>query len=200
MNTMPSRKPKEEMPAQVRKQVEKLKDRDSNARWEAAQLLSEMKHLSSAPHLIKALQDSDEAVRWEAAEALGRIGHPSAIPHLVKALQDPHPTVRMFAADALGEVTHVSAVPHLAKALQDEHVNVRKHAAIALGTIGHSIQGKSVRGKEARALQLVAEHFHKPEQPKIIRKALLAALEGKVTAKNVRLYIKQLHALQGSVK
>jgi len=192
VNTMPSRKPKEEMPAQVRKQVEKLKDRDSNARWEAAQLLSEMKHLSSAPHLIKALQDSDEAV--------GRIGHPSAIPHLVKALQDPHPTVRMFAADALGEVTHVSAVPHLAKALQDEHVNVRKHAAIALGTIGHSIQGKSVRGKEARALQLVAEHFHKPEQPKIIRKALLAALEGKVTAKNVRLYIKQLHALQGSVK
>jgi len=135
---MPSRKPKEETPAEVRKQVEKLK------------------------HL-----------KWN---------------------------TKMSATRALGAIGREIAVSHLARALQDMNLGVRLNVAAAFGEIGRSFQGKEVNRKEARALQLVAEHFHEREEPEVLLKAYRAALKGKVTEKNARLYVKQLRAMRGSLK
>ena len=166
---MPSRKPKEEMPAKVREQLENLKF------WHPQR-------------------------RADAAAMLGQIGGAEVVPALAERLRDKHSNVRWHAAQALGNIGHVSGDVPLAKALQDEEPNVRKRAAVSLGMIGRAIQGKKVEGKEAKALQMVAEHFHEREEPAIIQKVLQAALKGKITKENARLYVKQLRALQGSVK
>jgi len=134
---MPARKPQEEMPAEVREQVNLLK----TMIW---------------------------TTRFHAADALGNLGHPGAIPQLVEALRD-------------------------------EHHMVSERAAASLAKIGRSLQGKEVGG-EAQALQLVAEHFHEREDPIVVRKAYQAALKGKVTPVNARLFVKQLRALKGNVK
>ena len=188
------------MPPKVREQVKLLQHSDPNIRFHAAEALGKIRHESAVPHLVKALQDEHALVRLGAVEALGRIGHKSAVPHLRNALQDAYKDVRWQVVEALVRIGHVSVVPHLAKALQDENDRIGGRAAEALGKIGLSIQGKRVEGKEAKALQMVAEYFHESEDPKIIHKAYLAALKGKVTAKNARLYVKQLRAMQGSVK
>jgi len=197
------RKPKEEMPADVREQVEKLeklKDaHDAGLRFNAALALGEIGHASAVPHLITALRDRDSEVRRSAVMALGKIGHPSALPHLAKALADENVNVGTTAAEALGTLKDVSAVPPLVEALQNDSP-VRWYAADALISIGRAIQGKPVKGKEAKALQLVAPHLRENEEAETIRKAYQAAFEGKVTKENARLYVKQLRAMKGSLK
>jgi len=228
---LPGRKPKEEMPARVREQVEKLKDPDSGARLDAAVSLGMIGHVSAVPYLAKALHDKSINVRGSAAVALGEIGHVSAVPHLAKALQDSAEGVRVNVAWALGEIKHESAVPylakalrhpnssvrfyaaktlwgighectipHLAKALQDKDTNVRLLAANALVNIGRTVRGNKVESNAAKALQLVWPLFRENEEPFVIHKAYQAALKGKVTKENARLYVKQLRALTGKVK
>ena len=230
---MPARKPREEMPKEVREQVDLLENALPLVRQRAAEALGEIKHKSAVPHLIQALKDpvwqvrghAAEAlgkighvsavpnlakalqgekehfeVRWRAATALGKIGHESAVPHLVKALQDEYSPVREEAVEALGRIGHESAVPSLVKALKDPYLSARLKAVWALGVTGRSIQGKKVKSKEAKALQLVGAYFREKETPKTILKSFHAALEGKVTKENARLYVKQLRALEGSVK
>ena len=177
-----------------------LQDPDADLRKEAVAALGKIGDESTAPQLLKALDDSDWPVKAKAAEALGQIKHQRAVSRLLDALQHPRSDVRFNAAWALGEIGNVSTIPHLVKALQDEDPSVSTRAADALGKIGRSLKGKTVEGKEAKALQLVAEHFREDERTNVIRQAYQAALKGKVTAKNVRLYVKELHAMQGSLK
>ena len=191
-----------EMPPEVRKHVKLLQHSDPNVREHAAQELGweRNRHVSALPYLKEALQDPVSIVRWRSADALGKNRDPSAVPHLIKALQDPESDVRGEAVWALGEIRHASAIPHLANALRDKNSRVSSAAAEALGKIGNSLQGKTVEGREAKALQLVGQYFNKPEYLGVIRKAYLAALEGKVTPENARLFVKQLRALKGNVK
>ena len=189
------------MPPEVREQVEKLKDADAKVRRNAVWMLGCTKHESAIPILLKTLRDPDETMRQEAASALGVIGQESVIPHLVKILQrDKVPNVRWSAAWALGKIGHESAIPHLVKAFQDRHESVRTNATWAFEQISRSLKGKTVKGKEAKALQLVGPHFHELEELTTMRKAYEAALEGKVTEKNARLFVKQLRAVKGKVK
>ena len=138
-------------------------------------------------------------LRSKPAWALGELDV-SAVPHLAKFLKDPQEAVRRKTVAALGEIGHESVVPPLAKALQDQDWHTRLAAAKALRGIGRMIQDKPVEGREAKALQMVAEHFHELEDPDVVHKAFQAALKGKVTKVNARLYVKQLRALQGSLK
>jgi len=200
VTNMPSRKQKEEMPFQVREQVKLLQNDYTDVRMRAATALGGTRHASAIPYLAKALRDDSGDVRKNAAWALGQIGHPSAIPHMTSLLQDKEILVRLNTAWALGKIGHASAVPPLAKALQDSDHDVRWRAVWALVKIGQSLQDQAVKGKEAKALQLVAPYLHQDEEPELVRKAYTAALEGKVTPANIRLYLKQLRALKGKLK
>jgi len=149
---------------------------------------------------VKLLKHVNWSVRAMAAEALGELKHASAVPPLAKALQDKSHDVRTRAAQALGNIKHESAIPHLIRELQENDWFVNRHATRALGMIGRAIQGKAVGGKKAKALQLVGAYFHEYERPQVVLKAYHAALKGKITKENARLYVKQLRALKGSVK
>ena len=186
------------MPPRVREQVEKLQDRDGGIRASAAYALGYIGHESAIPHLVEALKDRNWYTRSEVVKALGVIGRASVVPHLLQACHDSNWAVRRQAEATLWTIQHEGVVPHLTKALQDPQL--RRTAADALLVLGRALQGKEVRGKEAKALQLVAAHFHADEGPKLVEKAYRAALKGKVTKENARLYVKQLRAVEGSVK
>ena len=165
------REPKEEMPPHVRKHVELLK----NSNW---------------------------YVRVAAAEQLGGFGHPGAVPYLARSLRDEDAEVKMASVDALWKILHPSAIPHLVGVirLNTSGPEMKEHAAKALKTIGRAIQGKEVERKGAKALQLVAPHLREEDEPELVLKAFRAALRGKITKANARLYVKQLRALQGKLK
>jgi len=183
-----------------------LKDIDHelglSAKCTAADILGEIGHESALPVLIQTLRrDSRADIRMHVATALGKIGHESAVPHLIKALQlDPDWEVMMHAAEALGKIGHESAIPYLVKALKAPEQAMRGTTADSLVKIGWNIQKKEVKGKEAKALQLMGAYFHEEEEAETIRKAYETALAGKVTKKNARLYVKQLRAVKGKLK
>lgn len=148
---------------------------------------------------MKELHRSPWKLHREVSGELAEIG-PPAIPPLAKALGHSKDWVRQRAVATLEKMNHPAAIPPLAKALQDSDSVVRSSAAWALGKIGRSIQGKEVEGKEAKAFQLVATHFRKEEAPEVILKSYRAALEGKITKQNARLFVKELRAVKGSLK
>ena len=180
--------------------IKALQDPMAHVRRRAAWALGSIKHPAAVPPLIQALNDVAEDTRQEAAAALGNIGDASAVLPLANSLMDRHSLVREYAAGSLGQIGHPSAIPPLSDALHDENEEVRGYAALALGKISRSLKGKTVEGKEAQALQLVAAHFRQNEEVETIQKAFEAALKGKVTKENARLYIKQLRAMKGSLK
>ncbi|MGE0599387.1 MAG: HEAT repeat domain-containing protein [Dehalococcoidia bacterium] len=57
--------------------IETLRSQNSDARWEAAKALSELRDPSAAPALVAALTDERPGVRWLAAEALSQMGRSS---------------------------------------------------------------------------------------------------------------------------
>ena len=177
-----------------------LRDSRSYVRETAAEALGRIKHESTVPHLIRALRDKDEDVRERAAQALGEIGHPSAIPPLLKAMQDPAKRVRKLSTVALGKVGHENAVHHLIKLLRDRSYVISGGAAVALVNISRSLKGKQVENKRMKALQFVGPYFHEREHPQVVRRAYMAALKGKITKENARLFVKQLRAVKGSLK
>jgi len=179
---MPGRESKEGMPRIVRKYVARLaKSRQGERRWDAAGELGQIRHPSAVPALVKALKDEHEhfQVRFRAAEALGYIGHPSALPHLAKVIEK-----------RIEEKSN-------ARLMQEK---VQERAEWALQAILVHSARKPGEDKEHKALQLVQPHFRKDEEPGVIGKAYQAAVEGKITEKNARLYLKQLRAMQGSLK
>ena len=176
-----------------------LQDSNDNVRDKVAQALGETGQESAIPHLVKLLRDPNWYMREIAVESLGLMGHKRAIPPLVKALDDEHWSVSKKAMRVLGKA-NARAIPYLAKALKNKDKGTVSLAAIALGTLGQNLQGEHIKGKEAKAIQLVGQYFHKDEEPSVILKAYEAALNGKVTEKNARLYVKQLRAVKGSLK
>ncbi|AFY53110.1 PBS lyase HEAT-like repeat protein,HEAT repeat protein [Rivularia sp. PCC 7116] len=122
--------------------IEALKNEDSNLRWRAASVLSDLgaEAAPAVPALTEALQDDDAQVRLYATIALGNIGEAAkpAVPALMAALQDKEQYVRIYAPSALRKIGVEAkvAVPALVGALQDKNAGVRLNAAYALGSIG----------------------------------------------------------------
>ncbi|KST67229.1 HEAT repeat domain-containing protein [Mastigocoleus testarum] len=122
--------------------IEALKNEDSNLRWRAASVLSDI-GVEAAPAveaLTLALQDDDPQVRLYATIALGNIGEAAkpAVPSLIAALQDKEQYVRIYAPSALRKIGVEAkvAVPALIGALKDNNIGVRLNAAYALGAMG----------------------------------------------------------------
>ena len=68
-----------------------LKDKNKDARWEAARALVEIASPSSARSLVRALEDKVFDVRWLAATALIKMGWPSLEPAMEELLLSPEP-------------------------------------------------------------------------------------------------------------
>ena len=86
--------------------VEALKDKDSNVRLQAAQLLVQMGEAKAAlPAVRELLKDPQQGIRLEAAALLKRMG--SA--RLAEQLKDLDPAVRLQAAQALWQMGGAAA-------------------------------------------------------------------------------------------
>jgi len=179
-----------------------LHDGNRHVRMNAVHALVRTNRPEALPHLLEALKGKDSFVRSNTAIKLGLYFKGAAIQfHLLEALEDEDPSVRDSIVQALGERGRRSSIPYLAKIMENDRESfVRSSAAEALRKIGQSMQGQIAKSKTAKALQLVAPHFREKEEPKIVRQAYTAALAGKITPANVRLYIKQLRAVKGNLK
>ncbi len=116
-----------------------LADKDSNVRYEAVLVLSNMRNddaKAATPALANALADTYAGVRRNAAVALARIG-PQAIeaaPALIQAMKHTDGITRQYAAWALREIGARSkeTISVLVESLEDKDIDVRLSAALAL--------------------------------------------------------------------
>jgi HEAT repeat protein len=118
--------------------IERLKDRDSDVRYWAAEALGRIGAKEAVLPLIERLEDEDRRVQNRAAKALGRIGAEEAVLLLIERLEDESADVRYYAAEVLGEIGAKEAVLPLIERLEDGgfDMHMRWMAAIALGKIG----------------------------------------------------------------
>ena len=146
----------DEVPSEVKEQIQRLYSSDAVERGRAAHHLGKMrtKAAPAIPFLIDILGD-EAKLRWqsrwqgvdipgratspgrEAAKALGKIGEQAAEP-LIVTLKDENPDVRRRVAETLGEIEDERAVEPLIKAMDDNDTGVRTRAAIALWEMGHA--------------------------------------------------------------
>jgi len=198
------RKPEEKTPQEVQKYINQLSPGARLDEWErtnAAERLGELGHPAAVPKLSEALKETNSMrLKIKAAEALGKIKDPAAVPVLIEKLYDFFETAGAKAAEALGNIADERAIPHLVNVLHPVHIERATNAKEALVKIGRALQDRKATSKQGKALKLVTPHLRENDAAKVIEKAYLAALEGKVTAKNARLYVKQLRALKGNVK
>ncbi len=96
----------EEVPAEVREALEKLKSPDRGDRFAAAVALARARHKAAVPALVRVLRkDDDVFVRRAAARALGQIDSWSSVPALIDILEDRDPFVAQAAHEALEKIT-----------------------------------------------------------------------------------------------
>lgn len=84
---------------------DRLRDEDSNVRFDAAENLAEMDNEEALEILIDTLDSRSKVGRWEAAYGLGEMRNPEGIKPLIDALKDDDPYVVGAAAFALKKVT-----------------------------------------------------------------------------------------------
>ncbi len=118
----------------------KLKDTDSEIRFEAAEALGKLGDRIAVPALIEALKDKSGGVRFSAAEALGKLGDRTAVPALIETLKDEKEDVCHLAAWALGKIGDSAAVPALMYFVERRSYSFKpwETAAIALARLGHN--------------------------------------------------------------
>jgi HEAT repeat protein len=129
--------------ADVAELAQKLKDKDSDTRRDAARALAEMgaEAKPAVPALVAALKDSDLYVRRFAAQALGEIG-PAAeagVPNLTAILKDSKEKkeAQEAAALALGKIGPAGLTALIAVIKDhDKEMSVRRNAIIGLSKMG----------------------------------------------------------------
>jgi len=205
------------LPQAIRHITKALSDKDEKVRFTAAHALGEVakmmkkerdSHRIIAPLKRALREDPAVAVRNAAAFELGRLAHAKIIPILARALNDPVEQVRYHAIDALATVGRLNdrknrylVLPHLARALQQKPGAARRQAEQSVKQI--LTQNGDILPKLAanpKPVKWVTPYFNENENPRVVRQALLAAVEGRIKPSNARLYVKQLRAMRGSLK
>jgi HEAT repeat protein len=115
--------------------VQRLSDRNTKARLEAANDLARLGDAAIEP-VTKILKENDDfTIRRLAAFILGKIGKVESVEDLVEALGDDNPDVRKSAAQALNRIGE-PAIPLLIRALGNISKDVRASAVWALSKMG----------------------------------------------------------------
>ena len=214
---MPARKPQERMPAEVRRLVKRLGANMIEERVRAIVALGRIGHGSATPHVARALTTIplDWVAYNTAADTLMKLASEKHGRQILKAFKK-EPFINLKMLRILGKSGTPEAAPYIEEWLQrttqnwsayrPEHQNeIRDTSLKALYDI-------AARNKEAleehptlKASFLVYPNLRKngdkiTEDSKLIGKALEAAKKGKIDERNARLYLKQLRAMEGSVK
>jgi len=120
-------------PAELRAELARLADPDSENRMSAIQALAGSNDASALPALADTTRkDSDARIRAAAAMALGGRGERTAIPPLVQAAGDNDPWVRVNAIEALAQIGGDEVIPYVRKAQSDADADVANAAVMAL--------------------------------------------------------------------
>ena len=193
--------------------LEALKHEDAGIRQYAAGALGMTGKRGALPHLVKTmLNDSDSRVAETAARSLGMIGHQSSLKPLTKAVAtDYSPQVKASACWALGELRDPAVIPLLIWRVKERpevagkrtglwYPDVRDAAAEALYKIVEKGKTRNRVDENVKKLLLVHGHVRPRDPPQVKAHAYLDAFENRVSEKNARLYLKQLRALEGSLK
>lgn len=120
----------EEIPPEVQRQIQNLKDKHSNVRYSAVLALGNIGDKRAVPALIKSLRDAPIAM--DAAIALGKIKDESSVEALIELLEDEEYPAKKYAVIALGEIGDKIAVPGLTETLKDKNRRIQEAAAKAL--------------------------------------------------------------------
>jgi hypothetical protein len=114
---------------------------DPEARWAAANRLSELGHRDAAPKLLTLLRAGDPHVRCAAAVSLGQLRATEAVEPLVEvALTDDEGFVRAWALNSLGRIGDPRPAERLRPLLDiDMRPDVAVTAARTLASLGDSI-------------------------------------------------------------
>ena len=123
-----------EKEAEIEIWIEALREKNSDVRKEAADVLGRIGDDRAVEPLIQTLRDEERAVRRSAAEALGKIGDTRAVEPLIRAIGNW--AIRRNAIKALGKIGDTRAIDPLIEVLEDENVKTRATVAEALGEIG----------------------------------------------------------------
>lgn len=119
----------------VNELIERLKDRNTKARLEAANELANFSDEAIEPVTKILKEDPDFTIRRIAAFVLGKIGKKESVEVLVDALGDNNPDVRKSAAQALNRIGE-PAIPLLIRALGNISKDVRASAVWSLSKMG----------------------------------------------------------------
>ena len=188
------------------------KDEYVPVRNAAAYALGRIGDAKGIPPLVRALKrDENGVVRRHAVEALRSIGMANdykeanrVVPHIARALRDREAAVQAGAIESFQNLKPRKAIPHLLEVMKDKKVG--KLATGPLGEIIAHHEREGLSYPHRKAWRLVKPYFNKnrlgewEEEPQVVFNAYQAALKGKITEKNARLYVKQLRALKGSLK
>jgi HEAT repeat protein len=124
--------------ASVKDLLDRLNDRNTKARLEAANDLARMGIDAIGP-VTKILKENDDfTIRRLAAYILGKIGDSKCVEDLVEALGDDNPDVRKSAAQALNRIGEPS-IPLLIRALGNISKDVRASAVWSLSKMGNIV-------------------------------------------------------------
>ena len=152
--------------SEIQDYVQKLSDRNTKARLDAANALARMgdEALSSVTLLMS---HDDYTLRRIAAYILGKIGNADSVEILVDALGDDNSDVRKSAAQALNRIGKPS-IPLLIRALGNISKDVRASAVWSLSKMGAMVvdpliealhsEVKDVRASAVWALSKVGQH------------------------------------------
>jgi len=192
-------------PHAVRLLAGMLKGAEPKTRADIANALGNTQQPQAFSHLVKLLKDENTNVRKWAAASLARSGKP-AIPHLIEALKDEQSEVREQAYRSLVGQIGRPAIPALLHEIRTKKPASTAEAAAAVARLIERCEVRGGKYPHMTEIQLVLPYFHRnrdgnvTEPSQLIARALHATLNNQVTEKNARLYVKQLRALQGSLK
>lgn len=116
--------------------IEALKEKQPQARKNAAWALAEIRDERAAAALVKALGDETWQVRAFASIGLGELRSERVVGPLIAAFQNEQSAqVRWYAAASLGQFRDPRVVEPLIAALKDGEPRVRAYAAASLGQV-----------------------------------------------------------------
>jgi len=112
--------------------IQSLKDKDTDVRSYAAEILGDVEFNKSSVALAQALEDSDWEVRAAAISSLGKHGNPDTVRFLIFGLKDEHPQVRFSSAKELKNFDDMMMIDPLFESLKDSTESVREEAKTTL--------------------------------------------------------------------
>ncbi len=112
--------------------IQSLRDKDTDVRSYAAEILGEVEFSKSSAPLAQALEDTDWEVRAAAISSFGKHSNPDTVQFLIFGLKDEHPQVRFSAARDLKNFDDMSIIEPLFETLKDDSESVREESKTTL--------------------------------------------------------------------